>query len=308
VDDAARRYLRQLIEMGETDLVLPEQQGREDRVQGQDGSHTARSAVVTRSEQPGGGRTGARAASAPTSGPPPVAPTPGPRPPAPVAAKGGAAGDVPAPASLPAGVVAEAPAGGDDLFAVDPLRQLATLEALVPVVEACRKCALGHSRQHSVPGEGDPSAGLVVVGEAPGANEDETGRPFVGRAGKLLDDILKAIGFHREAVFICNVLKCRPPGNRNPEPLEVAACSPYLHRQLELIGPKVILAMGRPAAHALLGVNAALAELRGKVHRYRGIPVIVTYHPAALLRNPHWKRPTWDDVRIARRIYDGDLA
>ncbi|HTT68900.1 MAG TPA: uracil-DNA glycosylase [Gemmatimonadales bacterium] len=212
------------------------------------------------------------------------------------------------PAAIPAGIVAEAPAAGDDLFAADPLRQLATLEALVPVVDACRKCALGHSRRHSVPGEGDPKAGLVVVGEAPGATEDETGRPFVGRAGKLLDDILKAIGFRREDVFICNVLKCRPPENRDPEPLEVAACSPYLHRQLELIGPRVILAMGRPAAHALLGVTASLGELRGKLHRYRGIPLIVTYHPAALLRNPHWKRPTWDDIRIARRIYDGDGA
>jgi DNA polymerase len=204
--------------------------------------------------------------------------------------------------------VAEAPAGGDDLFAADPLRQIGTLAALAPLIDACRKCGLGHSRLHSVPGEGNPRAGLVVVGEAPGATEDDTGRPFVGRAGKLLDDILKAINFKREDVFICNVLKCRPPENRNPEPLEVAACSPYLHRQLELIGPRVILAMGRPAAHALLGVNASLGELRGKLHRYRGIPLIVTYHPAALLRNPHWKRPTWDDIRIARRIYDGDAA
>ena len=209
---------------------------------------------------------------------------------------------------LEPGIVAGAPAGGDDLFAADPLRALATLDALVPVIDACRKCQLGHSRLHSVPGEGDPKAGLVVVGEAPGATEDETGRPFVGRAGKLLDDILKAIGFRREDVFICNVLKCRPPENRDPEPLEVAACSPYLHRQLELIAPRVILAMGRPAAHALLGVNLSLGEMRGKLHRYRGIPLIVTYHPAALLRNPHWKRPTWDDIRIARRIYDGDSA
>jgi len=214
----------------------------------------------------------------------------------------------PASGILPAGITAEAPGGADDLFAADPLRQLATIEALVPVIDACRKCGLGSSRLHSVPGEGDARAGLVVVGEAPGATEDETGRPFVGRAGKLLDDILKAIGFRREEVFICNVLKCRPPENRDPEPLEVAACSPYLHRQLELLGPRVILAMGRPAAHALLGVNASLGELRGKMHRYRGIPLIVTYHPAALLRNPHWKRPTWDDVRIARRIYDGDGA
>ena len=286
MDDARRRYLRQLLELGETDLVLPAQSGRTGEGGLQGSGETPSGAVVASRESAEEGK--ARPATA--------------------GAKGGAkpaAAKLPA---LPAGVVAEAPSGGDDLFAADPLRQLATLGALVPVIDACRKCALGHSRQHSVPGEGDPKAGLVVVGEAPGATEDETGRPFVGRAGKLLDDILKAIGFRREDVFICNVLKCRPPENRDPEPLEVTACSPYLHRQLELIAPRVILAMGRPAAHALLGVNASLGELRGKVHRYRGIPVIVTYHPAALLRNPHWKRPTWDDVRNARRIYDGDGA
>ncbi|MDO8667037.1 MAG: uracil-DNA glycosylase, partial [Gemmatimonadales bacterium] len=137
-----------------------------------------------------------------------------------------------------------------------------------------------------------------------GATEDETGLAFVGRAGQLLTEILAAIKLTRDDVFICNVLKCRPPQNRDPEPLEVAACSPYLHRQLELIRPKVILAMGKPAAHALLGTTAALGELRQKLHRYRGIPLIVTYHPAALLRNPHWKRPTWDDVRLARSIFD----
>jgi len=285
VDERRRRYLQQLIELGETDLVLPARSEQAAGASSQTSSQTPSPSVVP---------------SAQTSGARPAPPRP---PQAPLAK--------PAAAKLPdlePGIVAGAPAGGDDLFAADPLRPLATLDALVPVIDACRKCQLGHSRTHSVPGEGDPRAGLVVVGEAPGATEDETGRPCVGRAGKLLDDILKAIGFRREDVFICNVLKCRPPENRDPEPLEVAACSPYLHRQLELIGPRVILAMGRPAAHALLGVNLSLGELRGKLHRYRGIPLIVTYHPAALLRNPHWKRPTWDDIRIARRIYDGDSA
>ncbi len=286
MDDARKRYLQQLIELGETDLVLPER-GQDTESGVQSSSQTASPSVVTRSQPPGAQRAGAR---------------------------GGASArrqKAPAEEALPAlqpGLVAEAPAGGDDLFAADPLRQIPSLEALAPVIEACRKCALGSSRLHSVPGEGDPRAGLVIVGEAPGATEDETGRPFVGRAGKLLEDILAAIGLKREQVFICNVLKCRPPGNRTPEPLEVAACSPYLHRQLELIGPRVILAMGLPAAHALLGGHASLGELRLKLHRYRGVPLIVTYHPAALLRNPHWKRPTWDDVRIARRIYDGDGA
>ena len=278
MDNPRRRYLEQLIELGEQDLILD--RSRNERAGGQHSSQTASPSVVPSLKK-----------SEPD------------RPAAPVRAKAQPA--VPAP-PLPAGISVEAPAGGDDLFAADPLRQCATLDALNPVIESCRKCQLGHSRQHSVPGEGDPKAGLVVVGEAPGATEDETGRPFVGRAGGLLTEILRAIGLAREQVFICNVLKCRPPLNRDPEPLEVGACSPYLHRQLELLGPRVILAMGRPAAHALLGSNASLNELRGKVHRYRGIPLIVTYHPAALLRNPHWKRPTWDDVRIARRIYDGE--
>lgn len=260
----------------------------------QNSSETPSTSVVYSREKAGASEP-PQAAQPPAASPRPAAPTP--------------PGETPAHLKpLAAGIVAEAPGAGDDLFAADPLRQLATLDALAPVIDACRKCQLGHSRTRSVPGEGNPRAGLVVVGEAPGATEDETGRPFVGRAGKLLDDILKAIDFKREDVFICNVLKCRPPENRDPEPLEVTACSPYLHRQLELISPRVILAMGRPAAHALLGVNLSLGDLRGKLHRYRGIPLIVTYHPAALLRNPNWKRPTWDDIRIARRIYDGDAA
>ena len=206
----------------------------------------------------------------------------------------------------PRGLTVEAPPPSD-LFNADPIAPLASLEALAQVIDACRKCSLGHSRTHSVPGEGHRNAQLVCVGEAPGATEDETGRPFVGRAGKLLDDILKAMGLEREEVFICNVLKCRPPGNRDPEPMERSACSPFLHRQLELIRPKVLIAWGKPAAITLLNApTASLTELRGKVHRYRGIPLVVTYHPAALLRNPHWKAPTWDDVRIARRILDGE--
>ena len=250
--DPRERYLRQLVELGEREIVVPE--------------------------------------------------------PAPDRAAGPSAARPAPPLQLPPGIVVEAPALSADLFTADPIAQLATLDAVAAAVDACRKCPLGSSRLNGVPGEGDPRAGFVCVGEAPGATEDETGRPFVGRAGRLLDEILKAIRFAREEVFICNVLKCRPPNNRDPEPLEVQACSPYLHRQLELIRPRVILALGRPAAHALLGSNASLGDLRGRLHRYRGIPLIVTYHPAALLRNPHWKRPTWDDVRIARRLFDGEAV
>jgi len=155
-----------------------------------------------------------------------------------------------------------------------------------------------------VPGEGNPNAGFMCVGEAPGATEDETGRPFVGAAGQLLTKILGAIDLKREDVFICNVLKHRPPGNRNPRPEEVTACSPYLIRQIDLIRPKVILALGTFAAQTLLDTKLSIGKLRGQVHRYYGVPLVVTYHPAALLRNPGWKRPTWEDVQLARRILD----
>ena len=144
----------------------------------------------------------------------------------------------------------------------------------------------------------------VTFGEAPGATEDETGRPFVGAAGQLLTKILEAVDLKRDAVFICNVLKHRPPGNRNPMPDEVTACSPYLVRQFELIRPRVILALGTFAAQTLLETKESIGKLRGRIHRYHGIPLVVTYHPAALLRNPSWKRPTWDDVQLARRILD----
>jgi DNA polymerase len=144
----------------------------------------------------------------------------------------------------------------------------------------------------------------VVVGEGPGAKEDETGRPFVGRAGELLTEILAAIDLPREQVYICNVVKCRPPSNRKPTPEEIRACVPYLHRQLEIIRPAVILAMGGTAAETLLDTRQSLGAMRNKMHDFRGIPLIVTYHPAALLRNPHWKKPTWDDVRIARQLVD----
>jgi DNA polymerase len=144
----------------------------------------------------------------------------------------------------------------------------------------------------------------MCVGEGPGETEDRTGRPFVGRAGELLTEILAAIGLPRETVFIANVVKCRPPQNRKPLPEEMAACLPYLRRQIELIRPAVVLALGATAAEGLLGVRKSLGELRGAVHRLDGIPLIVTYHPAALLRNPNWKKPTWDDVRIARQLLD----
>ena len=202
----------------------------------------------------------------------------------------------------PPGLSFDPPSG--DLFASDPVQQARTLADVAALVAECTKCKLCESRAHTVPGEGPTDARLVVVGEGPGRTEDETGRPFVGKAGELLTKILGAIDFPRDQVFICNVVKCRPPENRLPQYDEIAACVPYLFRQIELLKPAVILAMGGTAAQTLLNTKQSLGALRNQVHRFRGIPVIVTYHPAALLRNPNWKRPTWDDVRIARRILD----
>jgi len=201
----------------------------------------------------------------------------------------------------PPGIVVPAPA--TDLFDADPLAQ-APFDEVVRRINACTLCRLHAGRTHAVPGEGPLDARLVVVGEGPGANEDAQGRPFVGRAGELLNDILAAIDCPRETVYIANVVKCRPPENRKPQGDEMEACLPYLHRQLALIRPKVVLAMGATAAEALLLTRSSLGQLRNKVHDYRGIPLVVTYHPAALLRNPNWKRPTWDDVRIARQLLD----
>lgn len=184
------------------------------------------------------------------------------------------------------------------------IEKLGSLEEIAKKVAKCTRCPLYETATQAVPGEGNPKAGLVCVGEAPGAKEDETGRPFVGQAGQLLTKILAAIDLTREDVFICNVLKHRPPGNRNPRPEEVEACSPYLIRQLELIKPKVIVAFGTFAAQTLLNSKTPIGQLRGFVHKYHGIPLVVTYHPAALLRNPAWKRPTWEDVKLARRILD----
>jgi len=185
------------------------------------------------------------------------------------------------------------------------LAQCHTVDDVAALINACGKCDLHRTAKNPVPGEGSATARLVCVGEAPGASEDETGRPFVGQAGMLLTKILEAIKLSRDDVFIVNVLKHRPPGNRNPLPTEVDACRPYLVRQLEIIRPSVIVAFGTFAAQTLLETKLSISKLRGAIHRYHGIPVVVTYHPAALLRNPAWKRPTWEDVQLARRLLDG---
>jgi DNA polymerase len=197
---------------------------------------------------------------------------------------------------------AEAPAASD----ADALRRarIATLafDALSSDIAACNACGLCKTRRMTVPGVGDANAQWMFVGEAPGADEDAQGEPFVGAAGQLLDNMLLALGLERTRnVYIANVLKCRPPNNRTPEPLEARACAPYLDRQIELIAPRLIIALGKSAAGRLLDTDAPVASLRNRVHRYRGTRLIVTYHPAYLLRTPADKAKAWEDLLFARR-------
>ena len=186
------------------------------------------------------------------------------------------------------------PASGIELMQWDALEQ---------AVAQCRACELCNGRRNTVFGTGDRQADWLIVGEAPGENEDLQGEPFVGQAGLLLDNMLKALGLNRQQkVYITNVLKCRPPGNRNPEPHEVAQCEPFLRRQVELLQPRIILAMGRFAVQALLQSNEPIGKLRGQVHHYNGVPVVVTYHPAYLLRNLPDKARAWADLCLALEV------
>ena len=268
VSDLARRYLEGIGRLGEKSLVLDLPREQAIRMAGLIGSG------VGAPVDPGAARREAPARAEPTTAAP----------------------------ALPEDELSRLAREG----AADEIRATADLGTLRAIVERCTRCPLHETRTNSVFGEGDEAARLVCVGEAPGAVEDETGRPFVGRAGKLLDRLLMTIGLPRESVFICNVLKSRPPNNRDPLPEEVEACSPFLRRQLELIDPVVIVAFGAFAARTLLESKASLGKLRGAVHRYAGYPLVATYHPAALLRNPGWTRATWEDLQRVRRILDGD--
>jgi uracil-DNA glycosylase family 4 len=180
-------------------------------------------------------------------------------------------------------------------------------EELRALALGCMRCRLADGRTQVVFSDGPPDARVMVVGEAPGANEDRTGLPFVGAAGKYLDLLLASVDLsRRESVYICNVLKCRPPGNRNPMPDEIDACSPYLRMQIELVRPQALLAVGSFAGQLLTGrAKTAMGKLRGEVHSYQGVPLVVTYHPAALLRNPGWTRAFWDDLQLLRGVIDG---
>lgn len=204
------------------------------------------------------------------------------------------------------------PSGGslppDPLLAAHGGDKAAALATLCAEVLPCAKCDLHRTRTHTVFGTGNPDADLVFIGEAPGQDEDLQGEPFVGRSGQLLTKILGAIGYARQDVYICNILKCRPPNNRDPLPTEVQQCEPHLRRQLAILRPRAICCLGRIAGQTLLGTDASLGRLRQAVHFYAGIPVTVTFHPAALLRNPGWKRDTWDDVRRLRALVDALAA
>jgi DNA polymerase len=309
-----RAYLEQRREMGESEFVLDslsvddvlrvlgdKQPAPSSRPRAASDGHAAPSTRDTAPATSGNWRDALTSigAEAPSSK---SAPQGAPRPAAPAVTQAPDAAPVETSAPLPGAGLIVGSAMGD--LPPGPLAQLATLDDVAAHVASCRGCTLYQTAKNHVPGEGNPTAGFVCVGEAPGQTEDEQGRPFVGRAGELLTKILEAIAFKREDVFICNVLKHRPPGNRNPAPDEIKACSPYLMRQLELLRPRVILALGTFAAQTLLQTTTPIGKLRGQVHRFHGIPLIVTYHPAALLRNPAWKRPTWEDVQLARRIFD----
>ena len=176
-----------------------------------------------------------------------------------------------------------------------------TLEAILADIGNCRKCKLAPSRKNLVFGSGNPHAALMFVGEAPGADEDEQGLPFVGRAGRLLTQIIESIELRREDVYICNILKCRPPDNRNPAPDEIAVCEGFLFRQIAAVEPKVIVALGAFGAQTLLRTTEAIGKLRGRLMDYRGAKLMATYHPSYLLRSPLEKRKVWEDMRIVRK-------
>ncbi len=197
---------------------------------------------------------------------------------------------------------------GDQTSMREKERKSKLLEEIKNEMLACHKCPLGKTRTNLVFGVGDPMAKLMFVGEAPGRDEDLQGELFVGRAGQLLTKIIEAIGWKRSDVYIANVLKCRPPENRNPLPEEIVLCMPYLIKQIEIIQPKVLCALGTSAAQTLLNTKAPVGTLRGKFHEYKGIPMMVTYHPAYLLRNPNDKAKVWDDIKKVRDFLAGELS
>lgn len=191
----------------------------------------------------------------------------------------------------------------DLVDAQNPVHQIRSLDALRDYVDSSVLVPIDEQRTHAVFGEGNPQANIMLIGEAPGKDEDQQGRPFVGRAGQLLDKMIAAIHLSRNEIFIANILKSRPPGNRDPKPDEIAAHLPVLYRQMSIIKPKLVLCLGRIACQTLLGTSASLGKLRGQAHPYHGSTLLATYHPAALLRNQNWKRPAWEDLKLLQRLH-----
>ena len=276
------RLLRQRLELGAGDLVL-DGLDRNEALRLLAAARSLADAAPRAASPP---RVAAPSAAAQTDGTIPTPPASRPSAPPVASAAGTPAGD--------AGASRDLPVLPDDY---DGLRDVAL---------RCTLCKLAETRTQVVFSDGAPDARLMVVGEAPGANEDATGLPFVGAAGRFLDLLLACIDLSREeSVYIANVLKCRPPGNRNPLPVEIDCCAPYLKKQIELVRPEVLLAVGTFSAQLLTGQTSTLGRLRGTVHSYQGVPLVVTYHPAALLRNPKWTRPVWDDLQLLRGVLDG---
>ena len=307
--DLLRAYLRQRQELGEEELVL-------DRLSPSElhallrGAPPALAASFARPAEAPRPAERPMEASRPVEAPRPVERTAAtlsrveaapPPPPFPGEPDTHVRAGAPVPGTTPHPPSPRAPAAYIDS---DQIARLPILAEVREIALGCPRCGLANTRKHVVFGEGRENADVMVVGEAPGQDEDRTGRPFVGRAGKLLDLLLLSSGFAREDVYICNVLKCRPPQNRNPQPDEVDACSPYLVRQVELVQPRVILAFGAFAAQTLLGSDISIGKLRGRTHQYRGVPLVPTYHPAACLRHPAWVRSVWEDLQRARDVLD----
>jgi DNA polymerase len=222
---------------------------------------------------------------------------PSPRKSAPAGALASAAATALPPPAAPAPTFMKAPDPDEDDLGLGPPRGAAGLTLVREELGDCKRCKLAPSRQNLVFGVGNPEAHLVFVGEAPGADEDAQGEPFVGKAGQLLTKMIEAMGYARGDVYICNVLKCRPPGNRNPEPDEVAQCEPFLKKQLAAIRPRMIVALGKFAVQCLLRDDSPISRLRGNLRTYEGIPLMPTFHPAYLLRDPSKKKLAWDDLK-----------
>ena len=293
--DEARKlaveYFRQLGDAGETEVYLPS--GAERTLEG---GRVA--AAPSRADAPKADLTVKTSDAVPAPGVP-AAPTAPDAPAAPDAA------DVPEPEVIRVKLAFSSDATTGDMFTESPgLETCTTLEEVAARTVDCQNCELAGGRTNVVFGAGNPNARLMFIGEAPGRDEDIQGVPFVGRSGQLLNKILEAAGIERDDVYITNIIKCRPPGNRTPLTNEIEACIPYLGKQVALIAPKVICTLGLPATQTLLGIRGSMGSLRGKMYVEGDVKVIPTYHPAAALRDPKYKRPIWDDIRLIKREYE----